>query len=162
MKTLLLVSHSRTGGARQMAEAAAMAARAEPVTVRHLDATAATPEDLLAGDGYIFAAPENLAALSGAMKDMLDRCYYPCLDRLNGRPFAALICAGSDGTGAARQLARIVTGWRLREIAPPLIVRTSAQTPDAILAPKIIAPADLARCADIGAMMGAGLGMGIF
>lgn len=162
MKTLLLVSHSRTGGARQMAEAAASAARGEPVIVRHLDAALTTPADLIAADAYLFAAPENLAALSGAMKDMLDRCYYPCLDHLNGRPYAALICAGSDGTGAARQLARIATGWRLREIAPPLIVCTFAQTPDAILAPKRIAPADLARCAELGAMMGAGVGMGVF
>ena len=162
MKTLLLVSHSRTGGARQMAEAAAGAARAEPVTVRHIDAGSAGPDDLIAADGYLFAAPENLAALSGAMKEMLDRCYYPCLDRLNGRPYAALICAGSDGAGAARQLARIVTGWRLRAVAPPLIVCTAAQTPEAILAPKTIAPADLARCAALGSMMGAALSMGIF
>ncbi len=162
MKTLLLLSHSRTGGARQMAEAAAAAARAEPVTVRHLAAEDATAEDVLAAEGYIFAAPENLAALSGAMKDMLDRCYYPCLDRLNGRPYAALICAGSDGSNAARQLARILTGWRLRAIAPPLIIRTFAQSPEAILAPKTIAPAELARCAELGAMMGAGLVMGVF
>ena len=157
MKTLLLVSHSRTGGARQMAEAAASAARGEPVIVRHLAAEHATAEDLIAADGYIFAAPENLSALSGAMKDMLDRCYYPCLERLNGRPYAGLICAGSDGSNAARQLARILTGWRLREIAPPLVVCTFAQTKEAILAPKIIGPVDLARCAELGAAMAAGV-----
>jgi hypothetical protein len=96
------------------------------------------------------------------MKDMLDRCYYPCLERLNGRPYAGLICAGSDGSNAARQLARILTGWRLREIAPPLVVCTFAQTQEAILAPKIIGPVDLARCAELGAAMGAGLAMGVF
>ena len=162
MKTLLLVSHSRTGGAAQMAEAAASGARGEAVAVRHIAAERAGAADFLAADGYIFAAPENLAALSGAMKDLLDRCYYACLDRLSGRPYAALICAGSDGSGAARQLARILTGWRLRDIAPPLIIRTSAQTPEAILAPKVIGPADLVRCGDLGAAMGAGLAMGVF
>ena len=96
------------------------------------------------------------------MKEFLDRCYYPCLDRLNGRPYAALICAGSDGTNAARQLARICTGWRLREIAPPLIIKTGAQTPEAILAPKTIPPSDLALCAERGATLAAGLALGIF
>jgi multimeric flavodoxin WrbA len=40
---------------------------------------------VLAADGYIFAAPENLAVLAGLMKDFFDRCYYPVLGRINGR-----------------------------------------------------------------------------
>ena len=143
-----------------MAEAAAVP---DPdATVRLLRASEAQPRDLLDADGYIFATPENLAALTGEMKEFFDRAYYPVLDRLNGRPYAALICAGSDGENAARQIARIATGWRLKAIAPPLIVRTNAQTPEAILAPKTI-PADaLRRCAEIGATMTAGLAAGIF
>ena len=160
MKTLLVVYHSATGGARRMAEAAAVS---DPeVTVRLLRAPDAGVDDLLTSDGYIFAAPENLAALTGVMKDFFDRTYYPALGQLNGRPYAALICAGSDGENAARQIARIATGWRLKPIAPPLIVLTRAQTPEAIAAPKIISPEDLRRCADIGATMAAGLAAGIF
>ena len=163
MKTLLIVWHSRTGGARQMAEAAARAAAAEPqVAVRTVFAPDATPDDLLAADGYLFACPENLASMSGAMKDFFDRCYYPCLERLNGRPYAAMICAGSDGTGAARQLARIATGWRLKPVAEPLIVGVSAQTPETILAAKTLTPAQLAPCAELGATLAAGLAMGVF
>ena len=82
---------------------------------------------------------ENLAALSGLMKDFFDRCYYPVLGRINGRPYGLMICAGSDGTNAARQAMRIATGWRLRAVAEPLIICTHAQTPEAILAPKVIA-----------------------
>jgi NAD(P)H-dependent FMN reductase len=163
LKTLLTVWHSRTGGARQMAEAAAEAASTESqVTVRSVFAADATPDDLLAAEGYLFACPENLASMSGAMKDFFDRCYYPCLERLNGRPYAAMICAGSDGSGAARQLARIALGWRLKPIAEPLIVGVSAQTPEAILAPKTLTPAQLAPCADLGATLAAGLAMGVF
>jgi hypothetical protein len=73
-----------------------------------------------------------------------------------------LICAGSDGENAARQIGRIATGWRLRRIADPLIVCTRAQTPEAILAPKLIGPPDLDRCAELGAAMAAGLASGIF
>ena len=162
MKTLLVVWHSATGGTRQMAEAAARAAADPEVTVRLLRAADTNADDLLAADGYIFATPENLAALAGVMKDFFDRSYYPVLDRLNGRPYAALICAGSDGENAARQIARIATGWRLRAIASPVIVCTHAQTPEAILAPKTIGADDLRRCEEIGATIAAGLAAGIF
>ncbi|MBX4377502.1 NAD(P)H-dependent oxidoreductase, partial [Mycobacterium tuberculosis] len=88
-KTLLIVYHSMTGGARQMAEAAqAGAAEEGGVTVRLLHAAQAGPDDVLAADGYLFATPENLAAISGQLKDFFDRCYYPALDRINGRPYA--------------------------------------------------------------------------
>ena len=163
MKTLLIVVHSRTGGSRQMAEAAHRAAAVEPDVRTHLlIAAAAQPEDVLNADGYVFATPENLAALAGEMKAFFDRCYYPVLDRINGRPYGVMICAGSDGTNAARQIARIATGWRLRPIAPPLIVCTHAQTPEAILAPKQIGVEELERCAELGAAMAAGLAAGIF
>lgn len=163
MKRLLIVWHSRTGAARAMAEAAAAGAGAEPdVEVRLLAAEAAEAADLLAADGYIFACPENLAAMSGAMKEFFDRNYYPALERLNGRPYAMLIAAGSDGTGAARQMARIATGWRLKAIAEPLILNTDAQTPERIEAIKALGEAALAPCRDLGAAMAAGLAMGVF
>ena len=163
LPTLIIVYHSATGGTRQMAEAALSGATAEPATTtRLLHAAEAGPADLLAADGYIFAAPENLASLAGVMKDFFDRCYYPALGRIAGRPYAAMLCAGSDGQGAARQLARIATGWRLRAVAAPLIICTHAQTAEAILAPKTIAPADLARCHDLGATLATGLALGVF
>ncbi len=163
MKTLLIVFHSLTGGTRQMAEAAARGARTESsVVVRLLMAGDADSDDVLAADGYIFAAPENLAALAGRMKDFFDRAYYPVLERINGRAYATLICAGSDGTNAVRQIVRIATGWRLRAIAEPIIICTNAQTPEVILAPKMIAPDDLARCEELGAAMATGLATGIF
>ncbi len=162
MKTLLIVWHSATGGTRQMAEAAAQAASDPEIAVRLLRAQDAEADDVLAADGYIFATPENLAAMAGAMKDFFDRTYYAALEKINGRPYATMICAGSDGENAARQIARIATGWRLRMIAPPLIVCTHAQTPEAILARKTIGPDDLNRCAEIGATLAAGLAAGIF
>jgi len=163
MKTILIVFHSVTGGTRQMADAAARGAAAQPdIKVRLLQAPAAGPADVLNADGYIFATPENLAAMSGVMKDFFDRSYYAALERINGRPYATLICAGSDGQNAARQIERIATGWRLRAIADPIIVCTHAQTPEAIFAPKSVPPEDLSRCSELGAALAAGLTMGIF
>ncbi|RCW68241.1 NADPH-dependent FMN reductase [Pseudorhodoferax soli] len=129
---------------------------------RLLKAVDAGPEDLLAADGYVFATPENLAAIAGLMKDFFDRCYYPVLDRIQGRPYAALVCAGSDGSNAARQIARIATGWRLKAAAEPLIVCTHAQTPAQILAPKHIAAAELQSAEELGAGLAAGLALGVF
>lgn len=161
MAELLIVYHSRTGGSRQMAEAAYAAAKPETAT-RLLTAAEAGPEDLITAAGYLFVAPENLAAISGEMKEFFDRCYYPVLGRIEGRPYAQMICAGSDGSNAARQIARIATGWRLREVQPPLILCTHAQSPEAILAPKTIPQTELAQCAEIGQALGAGLALGVF
>lgn len=146
-----------------MAQAALEGAATEAgVQTRLLHATEATPDDVLAADGFIFATPENLAAISGLMKDFFDRCYYPALDRINGRPYALLVCAGSDGHNAVRQMDRIATGWRLRQAAQPIIVCTHAQTPEAILAPKRIEPQDLSQCRDMGAALATGLALGVF
>lgn len=163
-RNLLIVYHSMTGGTRQMAGAAADAARsaAPEVQVRLLQASVAGAADLLAADAYLFATPENLAAVAGLMKDFFDRSYYGVLDRINGRACAVMVCAGSDGRQALRQIERIATGWRLRMVAEPVIVCTAAQTPEAILAPKQIGPADLARCAELGAALAAGLSLGIY
>lgn len=163
MKTLLIVWQSMTGGSAQMAQAAAEGARAETqVAVRLLAAPQAGPEDLLAADGCLFVTPENLATMAGLMKDFFDRCYYPVLGRIEGRPYAVMVCAGSDGSGAARQIERICTGWRLKAVAPALIVNTHAQTPEAILAPKIIAPDELARCRELGEALASGLALGVY
>lgn len=146
-----------------MVQAAAAGAASETaLRVTVLRAPDAGAGDLLAADGYIFATPENLAAISGLMKDFFDRSYYPVLEQINGKPYAAMICAGSDGHNAARQIERIATGWRLKSIAPPLIICTHAQTRDEILRPKQIAPAQLEECKTLGATIAAGLVMGIF
>ena len=163
MKTLLVVYHTMTGGTLQMAQAAAAGAATEAAAqVRLLRAPDADAADVLQADGYIFATPENLAAMSGLMKDFFDRSYYAALDRINGRPYACLICAGSDGQNAARQIDRIATGWRLKPVAPALIVCTHAQTTEAILRPKQIGAQDLQRCEELGAALAAGLALGIF
>jgi multimeric flavodoxin WrbA len=163
MTTLLIVYHSMTGGTLQMARAAAAGARTESgVRVAFSPAADATAADVLDAGGFLFATPENLAAMSGQMKDFFDRVYYAALDRLNGRPYAALICAGSDGRNAAQQIERIATGWRLKPVAPTLIVCTHAQTPEQILRPKIIGTTELRRCEELGATLAAGLALGIF
>ncbi|WP_068077589.1 flavodoxin family protein [Novosphingobium lentum] len=158
---LLIVWHSRTGAARAMAEAA-LAGACEGGPARSLWADQADADALLAASGYLFACPENLGTMSGAMKEFFDRTYYPLLGAIAGRPYGTLIAAGSDGSGAQAQIDRIVTGWRLRRVVPPLIVNLQAQTAEAILAQKIVPPADLAGCRELGQAMATGLSLGVF
>jgi len=163
MKKVLIVFHSKTGGTHQMAQAAAQGVASEPeIGIDLTHAADAGPDNLLQASGYIFATPDNLAMMSGMMKDFFDRCYYSVIDRIIGRPYATLICAGSDGENAARQIQRIAAGWRLKVIAEPVIVCTHAQTADAILAPKQISEFDLKRCEEVGSTLAAGLSLGIY
>lgn len=156
---LLIVWHSRTGASRALAEAAKTGAGDG---ARLVAANEATPEDLLEAAGYLFVCPENLATMSGAMKEMFDRCYYPVLGRIEGRAYASIIAAGSDGSGAQRQLDRIATGWRLRRVAEPMIVNLKAQTPEEIMATKLVPPAILNQAHELGQSLGEGLEMGVF
>ena len=156
---LLILWHSRTHAAEQMARAAREEAGD---SARLLAAAEAEPDMLLEAAGYLFVCPEYLASMTGMMKEMFDRCYYPLLGRIEGRPYATAIAAGSDGRGAQAQIDRIVTGWRLRRIADPLIVNLGAQTPQAILADKTVPEEDLRRCGELGAALGEGLRLGIF
>ncbi len=160
MKTLLIVWHSMTGGSEALARAAADGSHEAEVQLLHADAAGA--DDMLAADGYLFVFPENLAAISGVMKAFFDRVYYPCLGKIEGRPYAIVVCAGSDGSNAVRQAERIATGWRLKKIADSMIVCTHAQTPEAILATKKIGKADLQQAHDLGDAMAAGLALGVF
>ena len=173
-KRLLIAWWSNTGGTETLVEAAANGAvgaalalqSADPstheLTVLSVRCDRLSPAVLLHADGLLIATPECLGTVAGPMKAWIDRCYYPALDRLSGRPYAALVCAGTDGDGALRMIDRVASGWRLRRAAPALKVLTGAQTPEAIAAPKAIAPADLERARELGGTLGAGLLMGLW
>lgn len=123
------------------------------------EADAAT---ILDAAGLVFVCPENLGSMSGVMKDLFDRTYYSVLGRIEGRPYATAIAAGSAGQGAQDQIDRIVTGWRLRRVAEPIIVNLDAQSPETILARKSLSEEVLAPCQDLGKAFAEGLTLGIF
>jgi multimeric flavodoxin WrbA len=151
MRNLLIVYH--TGGVKtaQMAEAVAQGARAEGgVNVILKRCADAGPEDVLAADGLILGTPENFGYMSGMMKDFLERVFYPCEGKVNGRPWALFVGAGQDGTGAVTSVERIVAGLRLNRVHDP-IVCVKELTAD-----------HLKSCEELGAALAAGLAMGVF
>ena len=156
---LLIIWHSRTGASEAMARAAARGAgdRAQLMAAQDV-----SPENILSAGGYLFVCPENLASMSGMMKEMFDRCYYRVLGKIEGRSFATIIAAGSDGEGAQAQIDRIAKGWRLKRVADPVIVNMEAQTPEEILARKTVPEERLEECAALGEALAEGLAMGVF
>lgn len=151
MKKLLIVYHSQSGSTERLARRAAMAASSEEeVRVRLLRAPEAGAADLAWCDAVLLATPENFGYASGAMKEFLDRTFYAKSARELNRACALLITAGNDGGGAVRQLRRLLAGYPLREVAPPLIV---VGEPD---------EAGLALAHETGQALAAGLALGIF
>lgn len=156
---LLIVWHSRTGASETLARAAAEGAGDTGLIMTAADVQ---PHHITENAVFLFVCPENLATMSGMMKEMFDRCYYPVLGKIEGRAFATIIAAGSDGEGAQRQIDRIAQGWRLKRVAEPVIVCTEAQTPEAIAASKELSPAALNEARDLGAALAEGLALGVF
>lgn len=152
MKHLLLIWHSQSGHTRQLADAAAGGVRAlaDEVDLRMLPAADAGLDDLLWADGLLLATPENFGYMSGALKDFMDRTYYPAEGKTIGLPYALIVSCDNDGSGAVRAIERIATGYGWKPVAEPLISRGG------------VAPGARERAAELAQTLAAGLTMGLF
>ncbi|MGJ0510099.1 MAG: flavodoxin family protein [Methylocystis sp.] len=152
-KRLLIIAHAPSHNTQLLRDALLAGARAPDigdVAARALSPFETGPEDVFAADAILLLTPENLGYMSGALKDFFDRCYYPCLERTQGRPYALAVRAGSDGTGALRGVQTIVTGLRWRAIQDPLVCRGDWR------------PEFAEQCRELGMLMAAGLDAGVF
>jgi multimeric flavodoxin WrbA len=158
MKRLLIVYHTQFGGTAQMAEAAGGGAREiEDVDTVLKRAADAGVDDVLRCNALLIATSENFGSLSGMVKDFLERVYYPCEGRIEGKPYSVLVCASNDGAGAMLQTDRIATGLRLRKVHPGTIYKSGL-----IAQAHVVPQATLRICAEIGATLAAGLAGGIY
>ncbi|MGH8686258.1 MAG: flavodoxin family protein [Burkholderiales bacterium] len=150
MKTLLIVYHSAGVKNAQMAEAVARGATSEDGVIVIVKRCAeAGPEDLLGADGLILGTPENFGYMSGMMKDFLERVFYACEGKVEGRPWALFVGTGLDGAGAVSSVERIVTGLRLKKVSEPIVVV------------KELKPEHVAALEELGQAMATGLATGI-
>lgn len=120
------------------------------VEVRVRSALEADVDDLLWADGFILGTPENFGYMSGAMKYFLDRIYYQCENKLNGKPFALFVRAGNDGAGAISSMRRILTGLAVREVQEPVLIAGKFDE------------RRLEDCKTLGLTLAAGLEAGVF
>lgn len=150
-KHLLIVYHSQTGHTGSMARAVRRGARrAATVTIRLKMALRANLDDLLWADGLLLGTPENFGYMSGALKNFLDRTYYPAQGRISGLPYAVFISAGNDGSGALTSIERIARGYPLKSVCDPIIARGE------------VTPEILRQCEELGETVALGLAWGIF
>ena len=148
---LLIVYHTQTGHTRRMARGVLRGLRrVADVDTRLKMALRAGLDDLLWADGLLLGTPENFGYMSGALKNFLDRTYYPAQGQISGLPYAVFISAGNDGTGALTSIERIARGYPFKPVADPIIARGE-------LTAEI-----LQRCEELGETMASGVAWGIF
>lgn len=152
-KRLLIVAHVPSPNTRRLRDAVVAGARHPDIAGVEVVAQSpfdTRPDHVLAARAVVLGTTENLGYMSGALKDFFDRCYYPCLDKTQGLPYALYIRAGHDGTGTRRGVETIVTGLRWRAVQDPLICRGDFR--------EDFVPA----CEELGTLMAAGLEAGVF
>ena len=153
IKRILLIYGGHAGGRTEQLVAAVrqgIETFDEPIELRTLPALDAGVDDLLWAQGLLIGTPEHFGYMSGAVKDFMDRTFYPVEGKVQGLPYAVFISAGNDGTGAATAISRIAIGYQWREIAPPLIVKGAVLDTHRL------------QCMELGQTMAAGLTLGIF
>ncbi len=150
-KRLAIIYHSQSGHTEAMSEAVLRgASQEENVEAYKIRAFDAKLEDLTNSDAIIFGTPENFGYMSGALKDFFDRTYDDALPLELNLPYAMFVSAGNDGTGAVREVGRILKGYPMRPVL------------EAVICVKEVDEACVARCEELGATLAAGIGMGIF
>jgi multimeric flavodoxin WrbA len=153
LPTLLVVSHSRSGGTQALTDAVvagAMSDDIEGVEVRSLRAFDATADDVRVADAVALGTPENFGYMSGALKDFFERIYYVLLEETRGLPYALYVKASTDGDGAVRSVERITTGLKWRAVLPPVVVVGDLRDED------------LEAAHELGLTLAAGLEAGVF
>ena len=152
MKKLLIVYHSQTGRTAGLAQAVLTGAlqSADDTDTVLKKAFDTTLDDLLEADGLLIGTPENFGYMSGAIKDLFDRTYYPAEGKMIGRPYGVFVSAGNDGRGAVAQIDRIALGYGWKKVHPGHVARGEPLA------------ADLAICEEMGLTLATGLGAGIF
>ena len=153
MAQLLVVAHCPSPNTEALASALTGGASDpafDSVAVRRLGPLDAGPDDVLGCDGILLATTENFGYMAGALKDFLERIYYPCLEETRGLPWGLLVKAGQDGSGARTSVERIVTGLKWRAVVAPLVLVGSFRE------------AWLEDCRELGMTMAAGLDAGVF
>ncbi len=86
------------------------------------------------------------------VKDFFDRTYEELKDdaAVNKKPYAVVISAGNDGSGALMQIERICKGYRFRKVQKPILCKGR------------VTGEILSQCSELGSTIAEGVNAGIF
>ena len=149
-RSLLIAYHTQSGASASLARAAAEGAREHIGRVDFHRCVDAGTTEVAAASGLLLVCAENSGRLAGGAKDFLDRVFYPLIARRCTLPYALLISAGNDGSGAVAEASRIFRGIPFTQALDAKIIRG------------VPSPDDLRDVEEFGAAFAAGLSMGIF
>jgi multimeric flavodoxin WrbA len=152
-KHLLIIHGGHAGGrTHRLVQAVQLGVLAteEAIDVRTRPALEAGVDDLLWAHGLLIGTPEHFGYMSGAVKDFMDRTFYPAEGKVDGLPYAVFVSASNDGTGAVASIERIALGYKWKKVTDAVIVRGE------------ITDAEVQRCAELGQTFAAGMSLGIF
>lgn len=168
MSYLLIIANTPSPNARRLFDAVIKGAEETDYPIVSKRPQEATAKDFLLASGVIIGTTENFGYMSGLIKDMFERIYYPCIEGLvqsesldnvstgkaakntEGLPWALYVKAGLDGTGATNSVQKIVSGMRWKAVQEPLLLH--GQFKDEFID----------ECEALGAGMAEGLKLGIF
>ena len=155
MSHLLVVWHPVPPSIRALRDAvlAGVADAGDPLPVQSLAAPEAGVDEVEAAAAAVLLTTENFGMVSGLVKDFLERIYPWFEDvpnRRPGLPYLLISKGGSDGTGAVRDVTRILTGLRWKEALPPIVVTGP------------VTDAHLAHVREQAATLAAGVDAGVF
>jgi len=153
MTTILVVFHTQSGNTQRLAQACAKGAEeTEGASVLLKQAKETFTEDIKNSSAIILCSPEYFGYMAGAIKDLFDRTYEALKDdvRMYKKPYAVVISAGNDGTGALTHIERILRGYKFKKVQNPIICK-GAVTEEV-----------LAKCYELGRTIAEGIKAGIF
>jgi multimeric flavodoxin WrbA len=152
-RVLLVVAHSRTGSTARLRDAVLAGVADAGEHARALDVTEAVLADVVDACGLVVCTPARFGALAGLTKDLFERIY-PWFDEVPdvhpGLPYALVVKGASDASGAVRDVHRIATGLRWREVVAPVVVEGD------------VTEQHLAAARETGATIAAGISAGLW
>ncbi|HOJ72204.1 MAG TPA: NAD(P)H-dependent oxidoreductase [Syntrophorhabdaceae bacterium] len=153
MATILVVFHTQSGNTHKLAQACAQGAKeTEGITVLLKQAKETLTEDIKNSSAIILCSPEYFGYMAGAIKDLFDRTYDALKDdvRVYKKPYAVVISAGNDGTGALSHIERICKGYRFKKVQNPIVCKGK------------VTEEMLEKCYELGRTIAEGVKAGIF
>ncbi|MCA1960053.1 MAG: NAD(P)H-dependent oxidoreductase [Desulfomonile sp.] len=148
---LLVVYHSQSGNTERLAQAVADGGcTVGSVVVRLMRAAETNADHMRLARCLVLCSPEYFGYMAGAVKDLFDRTYEQVREEMVGKSYAVVICAGNDGTGALSSIERIIAGYKLRKVQPPIIIRGD------------VSSEHIESCRELGRTLAAGIDLGIY